>query len=194
MSARLLVPMAVSISAAIAAASLMTGCNNESATRSAPESKPAAETKEAAPKAAITYKEVEHDGRIFVVGTEKGHAAIESGHLPYSRTLIGAGPMGKTVVIEVDKKQPEVVDALEAEFMKRNPFYREVVHDNRIYVIGSAETLGKFYSSPHLPYTRTFIGAGPGGKTVVIELDKKDAELLPRLIAQFEKFNGAKLN
>ena len=29
-----------------------------------------------------------------------------SGHLPYTWTLIGAGPHGGTVIFEVDKKKP----------------------------------------------------------------------------------------
>ena len=40
----------------------------------------------------------------------------DSGHLPYARTFIGAGPHGKTVIFEVDKKKPEYVERLMAQF------------------------------------------------------------------------------
>ena len=59
-------------------------------------------------------------------------------------------------------------------------------HDGRYYVIGSAEMAMKFEGSGHLPYTRTLIGAGPQGKTVVFEVDKKKPEYVERLMAQFQ--------
>ena len=36
------------------------------------------------------------------------------------------------------------------------------------------------------PYTRTLIGSGPQGKTVVFEVDKKKAEYVQRLMVQFQ--------
>jgi hypothetical protein len=41
---------------------------------------------------------------------------IGSGHLSYTRTVIGSGPQGKTVFFEVDKKKPENVQRLMAQF------------------------------------------------------------------------------
>ena len=59
-------------------------------------------------------------------------------------------------------------------------------HDGRYYVIGSAEMAKKFEGSGHLPYTRTLIGAGPHGRTVIFEVDKKKPEYVERLMAQFQ--------
>ncbi len=53
----------------------------------------------------------DHDGRYYVIG---------SGRLPYTRTVIGGGPQGKTVVFEVDKKKPEYVERLMTQFQSKS--------------------------------------------------------------------------
>ena len=57
---------------------------------------------------------------------------------------------------------------------------------NVTYVIGSAEMAMKFEGSGHLPYTRSVIGGGPQGRTVVFEVDKKKPEYVERLMARFQ--------
>ena len=61
--------------------------------------------------------------------------------------------------------------------------------DGRHYVIGSTKMSIKFIGSGHLPYTRTLIGGGPQGKTVVFEVDKKKPEYVERLMAQFQSMS-----
>ena len=39
----------------------------------------------------------------------------DSDHLPYTRT-VGGGPKGRMVIFEVDKKKPEYVERLIAQF------------------------------------------------------------------------------
>lgn len=49
----------------------------------------------------------DHDGRYYVAGSAEMAKKFEgSGHLPYTRTLVGAGPHDRTVVFEVVKKKP----------------------------------------------------------------------------------------
>ena len=71
------------------------------------------------------------------------------------------------------------------------PHYAEISHDGRIYVVGKQSSADAFEKTHHLPYTRTFIGAGPGGKTVVFEVDKKDDGLADWLVAEFERRHGS---
>ena len=50
-----------------------------------------------------------HDGRCYVVGSAE-----------MARKFEGGGPQGKTVVFEVDKKKPEYVERLMAQFQSRS--------------------------------------------------------------------------
>jgi len=59
------------------------------------------------------YAEEERDGRVYVLGTEDGHARFAaSGEIPYAHTRIGSGPNGETLVFEVDKEGDELRDRL----------------------------------------------------------------------------------
>lgn len=127
-----------------------------------------------------------HNGRIYVIGSSKtAEAFMKTKHLPYTHTMIGGGPKGETVIVEVDKKEPSLQKELWARFQKENLYYAEVMHDGRYYIVGSPETHAAFKKSPHLPYTRTKIGAGPNGETLVFEVDKKNDALANRLEARF---------
>ena len=67
------------------------------------------------------YVEKEHNGRIYVLGSEKGIASFkETGHIPYTKTIIGAGPNGETVVVEVDKKNDGFAEALWAAYQSKH--------------------------------------------------------------------------
>ena len=65
--------------------------------------------------------------------------------------------------------------------------YYEATREGRIYVMGSPETAADFRKGGHLPYTRTILGAGPKGETVVIESEKKGNKLADRLEKEFRK-------
>lgn len=130
-----------------------------------------------------------HLDRLYVVGsTESSKDFAHSGHLPYTRTILGGGPQGETVVFEIDKKNPDLTHRLEKSFAK-TPFliesnskdYFVYKLDGRIFVIGQAPTSEEFSRQGHLPYTRTMLGAGPQGETVVFEVDKKNPALVERL-------------
>ncbi len=140
------------------------------------------------------YHVWEHHGRIYVISNKKTNEKFKKfGHLPYTRTLLGAGPNGETVVFEVDKKNPKVADKLESKYTGK-PFmvnsemgYHVWEHHGRIYVIGNEKTNEKFKKFGHLPYTRTLLGAGPNGETVVFEVDKKNKMLADQLMRRFQK-------
>lgn len=59
--------------------------------------------------------------------------------------------------------------------------YKEMTHEGRVYVLGTADTIKKSVSKPELTYTTTKIGAGAGGVTVILESDPKDDYLSKKL-------------
>ena len=135
------------------------------------------------------YWVYEHHGRLYVIGQAiTNHQFRKSGHLPYTRTILGSGPAGETVVLEVNKKDPQLVERLQAKFLKQpmllesDKDYWVYEHEGRHYVVGQAKTKEQFITSGHLPYTRTILGAGPQGETVVFEVNKKDSRLVERLV------------
>ncbi len=63
-------------------------------------------TKAANDQEANFYVEVEHEGRIYVIGKPATFATFNTTHeLPYRVTYIGAGPKGQSVVIEAEAKE-----------------------------------------------------------------------------------------
>ena len=58
-----------------------------------------------------------NQGRYYVIGSEQTLATyLTTGHIPYTLTLPGAGPMGETVVFEIDKNKPRHVEYLQKVF------------------------------------------------------------------------------
>ena len=132
--------------------------------------------------------------RHYVVGSEEMSKKFAAhGHLPYTKTILGAGPHGETVVYEVAKKDPSLAERLMATYEK-TPFLVESKGDdytvykymNRLYVVGSKESSEKFAAHGHMPYAKTVLGAGPAGETVVFEINKKDPKLVEKLMKQFK--------
>lgn len=134
-----------------------------------------------------SYTAVDHDGRIYVIGKEDTLMSFkETHHLPLTKSMIGAGPNGETVVVEVCKEDPEMANKLWMNYANENIKYYERYHDGRVYVMGSLSTLENFKTTHHLPLTKTYIGEGAGGITVVIEESKEDAELSKNLWAMYK--------
>ena len=71
--------------------------------------------------------------------------------------------------------------------------YAEREHAGRIYVIGDPKTEEAFDKMPGLQISKTYIGAGPGGKTVVFEAKDKLPEMTDRLVEQFSAQHGVTL-
>jgi ABC-type microcin C transport system duplicated ATPase subunit YejF len=136
-----------------------------------------------------------HQGRLFITGSAESHEKfLGTGHLPYTRTLLGAGPMGETVIFEVNKKDPALAERLQETFLSTSFLVAHSGEDffvqkykERLYVLGSKESNQSFMAHKHLPYTRTILGAGPQGETVVFEVNKKDPAYVQRLEETFAK-------
>jgi hypothetical protein len=73
-------------------------------------------------------------------------------------------------------------------------YYAEETHNGRIYVLGTEKAHKALTGSQQAPQiAKTYIGAGPGGQTVVLEADSKSSELQQRLKTQYESRHGVKL-
>ncbi|HEV7298115.1 MAG TPA: hypothetical protein VGN72_02040 [Tepidisphaeraceae bacterium] len=69
---------------------------------------------------AVGYHEVTHEGRIYVVSSDKVAADVRKGmHPPTTITKVGMGPNRETVIFEANKFYVE--DELQAEYAKRHP-------------------------------------------------------------------------
>jgi hypothetical protein len=54
---------------------------------------------------------------VFVIGDKKMSEKFEAHkHLPYARTILGAGPNGETVIFQVDKKNPALTERIQSVF------------------------------------------------------------------------------
>ena len=111
----------------------------------------------------------------------------------YTKTVIGGGPKGETVVLKVDKENPNTQQRLWKKFEASHLYYAEVKHDGPVYVLGGPETHESFKQLYHLPYTHTRIGAGPGGATLVFEVDKDNSALQYRRIHTDASRTGVQL-
>lgn len=135
----------------------------------------------------------DYQSRHYVVGSPESSEAFASHHhMPYAKTILGAGPKGQTVVYEVAKKDPSTPERL-IEHYGQIPFvvattgddYTVFKYQGRLFVVGTAAMKQSFVQNHHLPYTKTLLGAGPAGETVVFQVDPKDPALGDRLMKQF---------
>ena len=179
---------------------VMGGCATQSNTAKAPESKPAATAQAAAPAAApqataapvaaaqpaaavtANYFLVFHEnGRIDPIADAKNYLAfLENGELIYTRSRIGAGPEGETLVFGIDKKEADDLAKwskaelfYDGKMEVTGPFYGEVLRDGRFYVFGEWADFKDYLAHKEITFTFTEVGTGPKGETVIYALNKK---------------------
>jgi len=70
-------------------------------------------------------------------------------------------------------------------------FYTEQVWEGRLYAFGTSANYKSFQDTHDLQFAKTFIGAGPNGETVRLELDPKNDALLRRVRSEYESRHGA---
>lgn len=170
----------------------LAGCANT--TEQARTNSPQTDTPQLALSKGGNFFVYDYMGRHYVVGSQKSSDKFaEHHHMPYARTILGAGPHGETVAFEIDKKTPSLTERL-MDTYQHTPFLVESKGDayavykylGRLYVVGSKASSEKFAAHGHMPYAKTVLGAGPSGETVVFEIDKKDPSLAERLIKRFK--------
>lgn len=199
----------ITAAASLLALGVLGGCASQAPAK--PESKPAAAAPAPAtvaaaapapaaqPAAAVTdnYFIVFHEnGRIYPIADAKNYREfLHTGELIFTRTRVGSGPEGETLVFGIEKKEADdLAKPAKAElfydgkFEPAGPFYGEVIRDGRFYVFGEWADFKDYLAHKEIIFTFAEIGTGPKGETVIYALNKKTVkEGRPtKLIEQFK--------
>ena len=127
------------------------------------------------------------DGRTFLLATDATRAAFaEHGHLAISKSYIGSGKNGETVIVEVSKEDPTLANRIWAEYEADELSYFEKDYKGRTYIVGSVDSFRQLKVDKHLPICKSFIGAGAKGQTVVVEVKKDDADYANMLWGKYQ--------
>lgn len=198
------------LSAAVASVltlGVMGGCATQAPAKpeAKAEAKPAAAVQAAQPAAAATpaaavtdnYFLVFHEnGRIYPIADARNYLEfLHNNELIYTRTRIGAGPEGETLVFGIEKKEADDLNKparaellYDGKYEPPGPFYGEVMRDGRFYVFGEWKDFKDYLAHKEITFTFAEIGTGPKGETVIYALNKNTVkEGRPaRLVEQFK--------
>jgi hypothetical protein len=193
---------ALKLITAVATAGVVAACATAPGYDPAPAAKvpaPAPAAAAAAPATAAKmyyFMVMPEDGRLYLFGDPKNYLAYrEHNEVPLTRTRVGAGPQGQTLVFGItnDDVKANRPSAAEMIFDKKtplkDPFYGEVVKDGRYHVFGSAKDFQDFLAHNEITYTFSTIGEGPKGESVIYALNK-DTVKQGRPTALIEQFKA----
>lgn len=184
---------------------LFSGCATSQTAATTPAAK--AESKPAqmaiasnAPAVAPTeyYFLVFHEnGRIYPIADVQNYLGfLDHDELIFTRTRIGEGPDGATLVFGIEKKEADDLGKpakaelfYDGKYDPTGPFYGEVLLDGRFYVFGTWKDFKDFLEHKEVTYTFTEIGTGPKGETVIYALNK-DTVKDGRPVKLIEAFNN----
>lgn len=206
MSMRSLNP-AVRLLALSAAALVVAGCAtapsgdkaSAPAAAAAPAPKPGTPPSAGAPAPAAgtteLYAVLPDTGRVHAFGDLKNYADfLVHGEVMLTRTVIGAGPGGKTVVYgitgdDVKGNRPSAAEQVLSAAAEPPAFYGEVFRAGRFFLFGSRKDMVDFMAFGEVPYSYTEIGAGPQGETLVMVMNK-DSYPKGKPMARLERFKA----
>ena len=187
---------------------VVSGCATQTNATKASESKPAATAPVAAaaqPAASVAanYFLVYHEnGRIYPIADSKNYLAfLDVDELIYTRTRVGAGPDGETIVFGIEKKESDDLNKpskaelfYDGKMEVTGPFYGEVFRDGRFYVFGEWADFKDYLAHKEITFTFTEVGTGPKGETVIYALNKKtkDEGRPVALVEAFKKLHQVK--
>lgn len=179
--------------ASIVVLTALAGCATSSATSSGTSSAGQSQTAQAA-----HYFMVFHEnGRVYAFGDKQNYLLfMEHDEVPLTRTRIGGGPEGQTVVFGITKDESKKLDepsVAEKFFDDKadnvSAFYGEVFRNGRYHVFGEWQDFKDYLSHKEITFTFTEIGTGPKGETVIYALNSKTKKQgrPVKLIEQFKK-------
>lgn len=171
--------LTVRYAALAAIAALATGCATAPAPAPAPAKAPmSAPAATAAP--ADLFVVLPESGRVHAFGDTKNYFDfLAHGEVALTRTRIGAGPGGKTLVYgitsaDVKANQPSRAEQiLEGALPAGTAFYGEAFKSGRYYLFGELKDMKDFTAFGEVPYSYTDIGVGPKGETLVYVMNKE---------------------
>lgn len=136
------------------------------------------------------------NGRLYAFGDTKNYFDfLENAEVALTRTRIGEGPGGKTLVYGITKddvKQNRASLAeqiFEGKLAAAPDFHGEVFKDGRYYVFGDLQAMLAFTAFGEVPYSYTDIGAAADGKTLVWVMNK-DSYKKGRPLATIERYKA----
>ena len=186
-----------SLAAGAAVLLALTGCATDMKQASSTQPTAAAKSAPAATAAAREfYVVLPEDGRIYAFGDTKNYMDyMAHSEVALTRTRIGAGPGGKTVVYgitgdDVKKNTPSLAEQIMDGKLEAAPgFHGEAFKDGRYYVFGNLKDMMAFTAYGEVPYSYTDIGAGPKGETLVWVMNK-DSYAKGRPVSTIERFRN----
>lgn len=134
-------------------------------------------------------------GRIHAFGDTKNYFDfVTHGEVALTRTQVGAGPGGKTLVFgitgdDVKLNKPSLGEEVLSGKLPGNPFYGEALRGGRYFLFGSLKDMTDFVAFGEIPYSYTDIGAGPKGETIVMVMNK-DSFAQGRPVFRLERFKA----
>lgn len=161
----------------------------------------AAKPQAAAPAAMAKelYAALPESGRIHAFGDTKNYFDyLTHGEVTLTRTRIGEGPGGRTLVFgitgdDVKTNRPSLGEQAFSGALPPAPgFYGEVLKDGRFYVFGELKEMKDFISFGEVAYGYTDIGVGPKGETLVYVMNK-DSYPKGRPVDRIERFKSMRV-
>ena len=123
------------------------------------------------------------NGRLYVLGDPAlQRIFMDTGEVALTRTRIGEGPGGRTLIFGMNTDDAKRGGPTAAEMMydgkqaPAEPFYGEVFKDGRYYVFVDWKDMADYLKHGEVPLTYTEIGTGPKGETVIYALNKDTAK------------------
>lgn len=125
----------------------------------------------------IVYHE---NGRIYPIADVKSYLTfLDTDELTFTRTRVGAGPDGETIVFGITKKEADELAKpakselfFDGKYEPTGPFYGEIMVDGRFIVFGSWKDFKDYLANKEVTFTFTEVGTGPKGETVIYALNK----------------------
>lgn len=118
-------------------------------------------------------------GRVHAFGDTKNYFDfLAHGEVALTRTQIGTGPGGRTLVFgitgdDVKANRPSRGEqVLDGTVPAASGFYGEAYKSGRFYLFGDLKDMKDFTAFGEVPYSYTDIGVGPKGETLVYVMNK----------------------
>jgi len=164
---------------AMGMAGAMGGCATQTTGTGAPA--PAAAEKKLAHELNL-FMTFHENGRVYVLGDAKlQEIFIKTDEVALTRTRIGEGPGGSTIIFGMNKDDAKRGGPTDAEKLydgklePAGPFYGEVYKNGRYYIFVEWKDMSDYLKHGEVALTYTEIGTGPKGETVIYALNKNTA-------------------
>jgi hypothetical protein len=182
---------------------LMAGCaSQQTAPASAPAPKAEAPKAEAAATVDNFFLIYHENGRIYPIADAKNYLEfLHTGELIFTRTRVGAGPDGATLVFGIERKETSDLTKpanaelfFDGKYEPTGPFYGEVIRDGRFLVFGTWHDFKDYLKNKEITFTFTEVGTGPKGETVIYALNKETVKQgrPVKLVEQFRNLHKIK--